>query len=133
MDLELAQQMVRDYVDIVRSVYIASDQIAVVCFQTTDTLKQQTVKERFRVGLNSLLYDPMYPQIQLEVSYNTAKSQIPDEVLQDMADATITKKSLEKHIHPDFLYINPEWKSDVESKLDQLPSTKELDELANML
>ena len=133
MDLELAQRMVRDYVNIMRSIYIASDQIAVVCFQTTDTLKQQTLKERFRVGLKSLLYDPVYPDIQLEVGYNTAVSQVQDEVLQDMAYATITENSLEKHIHPDYLYINPEWKPDVQSKLDQLPSTKELDELANML
>ena len=107
MDLELAQRMTRDYIDIVRSIYIASDQIAIVCFQTTDTLLQQTVKERFRVGLKSLLYDPVYPNIQLEVGYNTAVSQVQDEVLQDMAYATITNKSLEKLIQLDYLYINP--------------------------
>ena len=132
MDLELAQCITRDYVDIMRSIYIASDQIAVVCFQTTDTLLQQTVKERFRVGLKSLLYDPVYPDIQLEVGYNTAVSQVQDEVLQDIAYATITRKSLEKLVHLDYLFVNPEWKPSVESRLDELPSTQELDELANM-
>ena len=133
MDLELAQRMMRDYVDIVRSVYIASDQIAVVCFHTTDTLLQQTVKERFRVGLKSLLYNPVYPENQLKVGYNTAVSQVQDEVLQDIAYATITNKSLEKLVHLDYLFVNPEWKPSVKTRLDQLPSTKELDELANML
>ena len=133
MDLELAQRMTRDYNDILHSIYIASDQIAVVCFQTSDTLLQQTVKERFRVGLESLLFDPVYSDIQLEVGYNTAVSQVQNEVLQDFAYATITKKSLEKLIHLDYLFVNPEWKSDMETRLDQLPSTKELDELANLL
>ena len=132
MDLELAQRMTRDYTDILHSIYIASDQIAVVCFQTDDTLLQQTVKERFKVGLNSLLFDPVYPNIQLEVGNNTAVSQVQDEVLQDIAYATITKKSLEKLVHLDYLYVNPDWKANVESRLDQLPSTKELDELANL-
>ena len=133
MDLELAQRMTRDYTDIVSSIYIASDQIAIVCFQTTNTLLQQTVKERFSVGLKSLLYDPVYPEIQLEVGYNTAVSQCQDEVLQDMAYATIHKKSLDKLVHLDYLYVNPDWKSDVEIRLDQLPSTAELDELAKLL
>ena len=48
MNLELAQRMTRDYVDIVRSIYIASDQIAVVCFHTSDPLLQQTLKERYQ-------------------------------------------------------------------------------------
>ena len=56
MDLELAQRMTRDYTDIVRSIYITSDQITIVCFQTNDTLLQQTVQEGFKVGLKSLLY-----------------------------------------------------------------------------
>ena len=133
MNLELAQRMTRDYTDIVHSIYITSHQIAIVCFQTNDMLLQQTVKERFKAGLKSLLYDPVYPDIQLEVGYNTAVSQVQDEVLQDMAYSTINKKSLEKLIHLDYLYVNPDWKSDVETRLDQLPSTQELDELANLL
>ena len=133
MNLDLAQRMTRDYVDIVRSIYVASDQIAVVCFQTSDVLLQQTVKERFRVGLESLLYDPANPSNQLEVGYNTAVSQVQDEVLQDIAYATIHKKSLEKFVHIDYLFVNPEWKPDVETRLDELPSTQELDELANLL
>ena len=50
-----------------------------------------------------------------------------------MAYSTITKKSLEKLIHLGYLYVNPDWKSDVETRLDQLPSTQELDELAKLL
>ena len=61
MSLELVQRMTRDYTDIVRSIYVASDQIAIVCFQTNDTLLQQTVKERYRVGIHSTLYDPIRP------------------------------------------------------------------------
>ena len=133
MDLELAQRMMRDYIDIVRSIYVASDQIAIVCFQTEDTLLQQTVKERFKVGIHSTLYDNIYPSIRLDVGYNTAVSQVQDEVLQDMAYATIHKKSLEKLVHIDYLYVNPDWKSDVETRLSELPLTQELDELAKLL
>ena len=53
------------------------------------------------VGLESLLYDPLNPANQLEVGYNTAVSQVQDEVLQDIAYATIHKKTLEKFVHMD--------------------------------
>ena len=133
MSLELVQRMTRDYTDIVRSIYVASDQIAIVCFQTNDTLLQQTVKERYRVGIHSTLYGPIDPSIRYDVGYNTAVSQCQDEVLQDMAYATIHKKSLDKFVHIDYLYVNPDWKCDVKSRLDELPSTAELDELAKLL
>ena len=45
MDLNVAQYIVRDYLHLVRSIYVQSDQIAIVCFQTQDTLLQQTVQE----------------------------------------------------------------------------------------
>ena len=131
MDLELAQRMTRDYTDIVRSIYITNDQV-IVCFQTNDTLLQ-TVRERYKVGLFSTLYDPIYPSIWLDVGYNTARSQVEDEVLQEMAYSTISKKSPENLIHLSYLYVNPEWKSDVQTKLSELPSTEELDELAKLL
>ena len=133
ISLELVQRMTRDYTDIVRSIYVASDQIAIVCFQTNDTLLQQTVKERYRVGIHSTLYDPINPSIRYDVGYNTAVSQCQDEVLQDMAYATIHKKTLDKFVHIDYLYVNPDWKCDVETRLDELPSTAELDELAKLL
>ena len=133
MSLELVQRMTRDYTDIVRSIYVASDQIAIVCFQTNDTLLQQTVKERYRVGIHSTLYDPIDPSIRYDVGYNTAVSQCQDEVLQDMAYATIHKKTLDKFVYIDYLYVNPDWKCDVEIRLDELPSTAELDELAELL
>ena len=133
ISLELVQRMTRDYADIVRSIYVASDQIAIVCFQTNNTLLQQTVKERYRVGIHSTLYDPINPSIRYDVGYNTAISQCQDEVLRDMAYATIHKKTLDKLVHIDYLYVNPNWKSDVETRLDELPSTAELDELAKLL
>ena len=133
MELGLVQRMVRNYTDIVRSIYVASDQIAIVCFQTDDTLLQQTVKERYRVGIHSTLYNPINPSISYEVGYNTAVSQCQDEVLQDMAYATIHKKSLDKLVHIDYFYVNPDWKCNVETRLDELPSTAELDELAKLL
>ena len=104
----MAQRMTRDYTDIVCSIYVASDQIAIVCFQTNDTLLQQTVKERHRVGIHSTLYDPIDPSIRYDVGYNTAVSQCQDEVLQDMAYATIHKKTLDKFVHIDYLYVNPD-------------------------
>ena len=98
MSLEMAQRMTRDYTDIVCSIYVASDQIAIVCFQTNDKLLQQTFKERYRVGIHSTLYDPIDPSIRYDVGYNTAVSQCQDEVLQDMAYATVHKKSLDKFV-----------------------------------
>ena len=99
MDLDVAQRIVRDYMYLVRSIYIQSDQIAIVCFQTKDSLLQQTVQERFKVGLKSTLSHPEYPEFHLEVGYNTAVSQVQDEVLQDIAYATIHKETLEKFVH----------------------------------
>ena len=133
MDLNVAQYIVRDYLHLVRSIYVQSDQIAIVCFQTQDTLLQQTVQEWFKVGLQSTLSLPEYPEYQLEVGYNTAVSQVQDEVLQDMAYATIHKKTLEKFVHMDYLFVNPNWIPNTESRLQELPSTEELDELANLL
>ena len=132
MDLDVAQRIVRDYMHLVRSIYIQSDQIAIVCFQTKDPLLQQTVQERFKVGLKSSLSHPEYPQFHLKVGYNTAVSQVQDEVLQDIAYSTITNKSLEGLIHLDYLFVNPEWKPHAETRLNELPSTEELDELAKM-
>ena len=132
MDLSIAQYIVRDYLHIVRSIYVQSDQIAVVCFQTKDALLQQTVQERFKVGLQSTLSLPEYPDYQLEVGYNTAISQIQDEVLQDIAYATIHKATLEKFISIDYLFVNPSWDPYAETRLSELPSTEELDELANI-
>ena len=133
MDLELAQRMTRDYTDIVRSIYITNDQVTIVCFLTNDTLLQQTVRERYKVGLISTLYDPINPSIQLDVGYNTACSQVQDEVLQEMAYSTVSKKSTGEFIHLDYLHVNPEWKPDVQTRLSELPSTAELDELAKLL
>ena len=132
MDLNVAQYIVRDYLHVVRSIYAQSDQIAVVCFQTKDTLLQQTVQERFKVGLQSTLSLPEYPEYKLEVGYNTAVSQIQDEVLQDIAYATIHKETLEKFISIDYLFVNPGWNPHTETRLSELPSTEELDELANI-
>ena len=73
MNLEIAQRMTHDYSQIVRSIYITSDQVAIICFCTQDTLLQQTVQERFRVGLVSTLYDPLNPAIHFDVGYNSAK------------------------------------------------------------
>ena len=117
---------------LVRLIYIASDQIAIVCFQTKDSLLRQTVQERFPVGFKSTLSHPEYPQFHLEVGYNTAVSQVQDEVLQDMAYATVHKKTLEKFVHIDYLFVNPGWNPYAETRLHELPSTEELDELANM-
>ena len=132
MTLDVAQRIVWDYMHLARSIYIQSDQIAVVCFQTKDPVLQQTVQERFKVGLKSSLSHPEYPEFHLEVGYNTAVSQVEDEVLQDIAYSTITKKSLEGLVHMDYLFVNPEWKPKAETRLNELPSTEELDELANM-
>ena len=132
MDLNVAQYIVRDYLHVVRSIYVQSDQIAVVCFQTKDTLLQQTVQERFKVGLQSTLSLPEYPEYKLEVGYNTAVSQVQDEVLQDIAYATIHKETLEKFISIDYLFVNPGWNPHTETRLSELPSTEELDELANI-
>ena len=132
MDLDVAQRIVRDYMYLVRSIYIQSDQIAIVCFQTKYSLLQQTVQERFKVGLKSSLSHPEYPEFHLEVGYNTAVSQVQDEVLQDMAYATVHKETLEKFVHIDYLFVNPEWLPTAETRLHELPSTEELDELANM-
>ena len=109
-----------------------SDQIAIVCFQTKDILLQQTVQERFKVGFQSTLSLPEYPEYQLEVGYNTATSQVQDNVLQDIAYATIHKETLEKFISIDYLFVNPSWNPHSETRLIELPSTEELDELANM-
>ena len=109
MDLNLAKYVVRDYLHVVRSIYVQSDQIAIVCFQTTDVLLQQTVQERFKVGFQSILSLPEYPDYQLEVGYNTAASQVQDSVLRDMAYATIHKQTLEKYISIDYLFVNPTW------------------------
>ena len=73
-----------------------------------------------------------YPQFHVEVGYNTAVSQVQDEVLQDMAYATVHKKALEKFVHIDYLFVNPGWNPLAETRLHELPSTEELDELANM-
>ena len=132
MDLSVAQYIVRDYLHVVRSIYAQSDQIAVVCFQTKDTLLQQTVQERFKVGLQSTLSLDGYPEFTLEVGYNTAISQIQDEVLQDIAYATIYKETLDKFISIDYLFVNPSWNPYSETRLSELPSTEELDELANI-
>ena len=132
MDLNVAQYIVRDYLHVVRLIYVRSDQIAVVCFQTKDTLLQQTVQERFKVGLQSMLSLPEYPEYKLEVGYNTAISQVQDEVLQDIAYATIHKETLEKFISIDYLFVNPGWNPHTETRLSELPSTEELDELANI-
>ena len=132
MDLNVAQHIVRDYMYMVRSIYLQSDQIAIVCFQTQDTLLQQTVQERFKVGWKSTLSSPSYPNFHLEVGYNSATTQVQDEVLQDMAYATIHKETLEKFVHLDYLFINPDWNPLTESRLSELPSTEELDELANI-
>ena len=132
MDLNLAQYVVRDFLHLVRSIYVQSDQIAIVCFQTKDTLLQQTVQERFKVGFQSILSLPEYPDYQLEVGYNTAASQIQDDVLKDMAYATIHKKTLEKYISIDYLFVNPTWNPQSETRLIELPSSEELDELANI-
>ena len=132
MDLNVAQYIVRDYLHLVRSIYVQSDQIAIVCFQTKDTLLQQTVQERFKVGFQSTLSLPEYPEYQLEVGYNTAVSQVQDEVLQDIAYATIHKETLEKFVSIDYLFFNPGWNPHTETRLSELPSTEELDELTNM-
>ena len=129
MDLDVAQRIVRDYMYLVRSIYIQSDQIAIVCFQTKDVLLQQTVQERFKVGLKSTLSHPDYPEFHLEVGYNTAVSQVQDEVLQDIAYATIHKETLEKFVHIDYPLVNPGWNPHTETRLNELPSTEELDEL----
>ena len=68
------KRMTRDYTSIVRSIYITNDQVAIVCFQTNNMLLQQTVKERYKVGLISTLYDPINPSLRLDVGYNTALS-----------------------------------------------------------
>ena len=107
MDLNISQYIVRDYLYLVRSIYVQSDQLAIVCFQTQDTLLQQTVQERFKVGYQSILSIPECPDYQLEVGYNTAISQIQDEVLRDIAYATIHKKTLEKFVSIDYLFVNP--------------------------
>ena len=125
--------MTRDYSQIVRSIYITSDQVAIVCFHTQDTLLQQTVQERYKVGLVSALYDPVNPAIRFDVGYNTARSQVHDEVLQDMAYATVLRQSPQKLIHFDYFHLNFAWRSDVQTRLSELPSTEELDGLANML
>ena len=117
---------------LVRSIYIQSDQIGIVCFQTKDPLLQQTVQERFKLGLKSTLSHPEYPEFHLEIGYNTAVSQVQDEVLQDIAYSTITNKSLEGLVHMDYLFVNPDWKSQTATRLHELPSTEELDELAKM-
>ena len=132
MDLNLAKYVVRDYLHVVRSIYVQSDQIAIVCFQTTDVLLQQTVQERFKVGFQSILSLPEYPDYQLEVGYNTAASQVQDSVLRDMAYATIHKQTLEKYISIDYLFVNPTWNPQSQTRLIELPSTEELDELANI-
>ena len=132
LDLNVAQYIVRDYMHLVRSIYIQSDQIAIVCFQTKDTLLQQTVQERFKVGLKSTLSLPEYPDFHLEVGYNSAVSQVQDEVLQDIAYSTIKHKSLEGLVHMDYLFVNPDWIPNTETRLHELPSTEELDELANL-
>ena len=133
MDLKLAQRMTRDYTSIVRSIYITNDQVAIVCFQTNNTLLQQTVKERYKVGLISTLYDLINPSLRLDVGYNTALSQVQDEVLQEMAYSTVSKKTTGEFIHLDYLHVNPEWIPVVDTRLSELPSTAELDELAKLL
>ena len=90
------------------------------------------MQERFPVGFKSTLSHPEYPQFHLEVGYNTAVSQVQDEVLQDMAYATVHKKTLEKFVHIDYLFVNPGWNHLAETRLHELPSTEEFDELANM-
>ena len=132
MDLNVALYIVRDYLHLVRSIYVQSDQLAVVCFQTKDTLLQQTVQERFKVGYKSTLSLDGYPEINMEVGYQTAISQIQDEVLQDISYATIHKKTLEKFISIDYLFVNPGWNPNSETRLSELPSTEELDELASI-
>ena len=132
MDLSVAQYIVRDYLHLVRSIYVQSDQIAVVCFQTKDTLLQQTVQEQFKVGLRSRLSIEGYPEFNMEVGYNTAISQMQDEVLQDIAYATIHKETLEKFINIDYLFVNPGWNPNTETRLSELPSTEDLDELASI-
>ena len=107
--------------------------MAIVCFHTQDSLLQQTIQERYKVGLVSTLYDPVNPAVRFDVGYNLAHCQVQDEVLQDMAYATVLKKSPQKLIHLDYLHVNPDWKSDVQTRLSELPSTEELDELAKML
>ena len=132
MDLNVAQYIVRDFLHLVRSIYAQSDQIAVVCFQTKDTLLQQTVQERFKVGLQSTLSIEGYPEFNLEVGYNTAISQMQDEVLQDIAYTTIHKETLEKFISIDYLFVNPGWNPNSETRLSELPSTEDLDALASI-
>ena len=132
MDLGVAKHMTRDYSQIVQLYYITSDQVTIVCFHTQDTLLQQTVQERYRVGLVTTLYDPIYPSIRFDVGYNTARSQVQDEVLQDMAYATVLKESPQKLIHFDYFHLNSDWRSDTQTRLSELPSTEELDELANI-
>ena len=102
-------------------------------FHTQDLLSQQTIQERYKVGLVSTLYDPINPAVRFDVGYNSAHSQVQDEVLQDMAYATVLKESPQKLIHLDYFHVNPDWKSDVQTRLSELPSTEELDELAKML
>ena len=133
MNLEVAQRMTRDYDNIVKSIYITSDQVAIVCFSTEDTLLQQTVRERYRVGLVTTLFDPVNPTINFDVGYNSAKSQVQDEVLHDMAHATVFQTSPQNLIHLGYLHINPNWTSGVRTRLAELPSTDELDELSKLL
>ena len=125
--------MTRDYNQIVRSIYITSDQVAIVCFHTQDTLLQQTVQERYKVGLVSTLYSPTNPAVRFDVGYNSARSQVQDEVLQDMAHATVLSQAPQKLIHFDYFFLNPAWRCDIQTRMSELPSTQELDELANML
>ena len=133
MDLEVAKRMTRDYESIVKSIYITSDQVAIVCFYTEDTLLQQTVKEKYSVGLITNLSDPLYPAINFDVGYNSAKSQVQDEVLRDLAHATIFQTSPQSLIHLGYLYINPNWIPGTRTRLSELPSTAELDELSKLL
>ena len=133
MNYDVTMRIVRDHCQCVRSMYIMSDQIAIVCFDVQDTLLQQTVTEKDRLGRRTILYDPVNPQISFEIGYNSASSQVQHEVLVDLAYATVGNRAPNQLIHFGYFHLNLTWRPSIPTRLAELPSTEELDELANLL
>ena len=89
--------------------------------------------EKYKLGLVTTLIDPVNPQYNFDVGYNNARSQVQKEVLIDLAYATVENRAPHQLIHLGYFHLNPSWRPDVQSRLSELPSTEDLDELANLL
>ena len=123
--------IVQDFYHCVRTIYLVSDQLAVIDFVVSDKLTRQSIKEYYKVGM--MFYAHSTTQLTLKVGSSTPKFQMQDEVLQDLAYTIAEGRAPNKLVHLDYLFPDSTWVPKFQTRYVELPLTDELDELANLL